>query len=44
MRTVAGRLGHADASTTLKVYAHVLPQRDLAAAESLGRSLTVGGS
>lgn len=39
VRTVAGRLGHADASTTLKVYAHMLPQRDLAAAESLGRSL-----
>jgi integrase len=44
VRTVAGRLGHADASTTLKVYAHVLPQRDLAAAESLGRSLTPGGA
>ncbi len=44
VRTVAGRLGHADASTTLKAYAHMLPQRDLEAAESLGRSLTVGGS
>ena len=44
VRTVAGRLGHRDASTTLKVYAHVLPQRDLEAAESLGRSLTVGGA
>jgi len=43
VRTVAGRLGHRDASTTLKVYAHVQPQRDLEAAESLGRSLTVGG-
>ena len=42
VRTVAGRLGHADASTTLKVYAHMPPQRDLEAAESLGRSLTVG--
>ena len=42
VRTVAGRLGHADASTTLKVYAHMLPQRDLAAAESLGRSLAPG--
>ena len=39
VRTVAGRLGYRDASTTLKVYAHVLPQRDLEAAESLGRSL-----
>jgi integrase len=44
VRTVAGRLGHADASTTLEVYAHMLPQRDLKAAESLGRSLSVGGS
>ena len=39
VRTVAGRLGYRDASTTLKVYAHVLPERDLEAAESLGRSL-----
>jgi integrase len=39
VRTVAGRLGHRDASTTLKVYAHVLPQQDLEAAESLGRAL-----
>jgi integrase len=44
VRTVSGRLGHRDASTTLRVYAHVLPQRDLEAAKSLGRSLTVGGS
>jgi integrase len=42
VRTVAGRLGHADASTTLKVYAHALPQRDRDAAESLGKSLTPG--
>ena len=42
VRTVAGRLGHAAASTTLKVYAHMLPQRDRAAAESLGRSLSTG--
>ena len=33
--TVAGRLGHADASTTLKVYAGALPQRDRDAADSL---------
>jgi integrase len=36
VRTVAGRLGHADASTTLRVYAHALQQRDQAAAEVLG--------
>ena len=40
IRTVAGRLGHADASTTLKVYAGALPQRDQDAADSLGKSLT----
>jgi integrase len=44
IRTVAGRLGHADASTTLRVYAHALPQRDRDAAESLGKSLTRGSS
>ena len=41
--TVAGRLGHRDASTTLKVYAHVLPERDREAAAVLGRALTPGG-
>jgi integrase len=40
VRTVAGRLGHADASTTLKVYAHALPQRDRDAADFLGGALT----
>ena len=39
VRTVAGRLGHAAASTTLKVYAHALPQRDRDAADSLGGAL-----
>ena len=39
VRTVAGRLGHADASTTLEVYAHMLPQRDLEAAAMLGDAL-----
>ena len=28
VRTVAGRLGHRDASVTLKVYSHALPERD----------------
>ncbi|HUB71332.1 MAG TPA: site-specific integrase [Acidimicrobiales bacterium] len=36
IRTVAGRLGHADASTTLRVYSHLLAERDRAAAEHLG--------
>lgn len=41
MRTVQERLGHADVATTLRLYGHVLPGRDAAAAgafaELLGR-------
>jgi integrase len=40
IRTVAGRLGHKDPSTTLRVYSHALPERDREAAGLLGRSLT----
>jgi integrase len=40
VRTVAGRLGHRDASTTLKVYSHFLPERDRDAADFLGKALT----
>lgn len=36
VRTIAGRLGHADASTTLRVYAHMVEGRDRDAAELLG--------
>lgn len=36
VRTVAGRLGHANASTTLKVYAHFVPSADVAAAKLMG--------
>lgn len=36
VRTVAGRLGHADASTTLRIYADALPERDREAAGVLG--------
>ena len=43
VRTVGGAWGTADASTTLKV-THMLPQRDLAAADRWGGRLTVGGS
>lgn len=39
VRTVAGRLGHADASVTLRVYAHALEQRDRQAAELLGAAV-----
>jgi integrase len=34
--TVAGRLGHADPAITLRVYSHVLAERDRAAAALLG--------
>ena len=44
VRTVAGRLGHANANTTLKVYSHALPERDREAAAVLGKALTPGGS
>lgn len=36
VRTIAGRLGHSDASTTLRVYAHVVEGRDQDAADFLG--------
>lgn len=39
VRTVAGRLGHARASTTLDIYSHWLPARDQQAAELLGQVL-----
>jgi integrase len=39
VRTVAGRLGHADASTTLRIYAHAFEARDRPAAEVLGALL-----
>ena len=40
VRTVAGRLGHKNASTTLRVYSHGLPERDRDAAGLLGRALS----
>ncbi len=43
VRTVAGRLGHADAGITLRVYSHVLPSRDREAAATLGRALELSG-
>ena len=39
VRTVAGRLGHADASVTLRVYAHALEQRDRVLAALLGNAV-----
>ncbi|MGH9271540.1 MAG: tyrosine-type recombinase/integrase, partial [Ilumatobacteraceae bacterium] len=37
VRTVAGRLGHRNAATTLNVYAHFLEQADRVAADVIGR-------
>lgn len=37
VRTVAGRLGHRNAATTLNVYSHFLPEADRKAAALLGR-------
>ncbi|MGD0808300.1 MAG: tyrosine-type recombinase/integrase [Acidimicrobiales bacterium] len=39
VRTVAGRLGHAQASTTLNIYAHVIEARDQQLASLLGRTV-----
>lgn len=39
VRTIAGRLGHSDATTTLRVYAHMVEGRDQDAADYLGRLL-----
>lgn len=39
VRTVAGRLGHAQASTTLNIYAHVVEARDQQLAGLLGRTV-----
>ncbi|MDY4534166.1 MAG: hypothetical protein SPD98_02810, partial [Tractidigestivibacter sp.] len=36
-KTVSERLGHADEAITLRVYAHVMPGRDQAAAEAFER-------
>jgi integrase len=38
-RTVAARLGHANPSVTLAVYAHAIEARDRDAADGLGRAL-----
>jgi integrase len=43
VRTVAGRLGHRSASTTLNVYAHFVHDADEQAAEVLARLLDEGG-
>jgi integrase len=37
VRTVAGRLGHRNPSTTLNVYSHFVPESDHQAADALGQ-------
>lgn len=41
-RTTSNRLGHAQTSTTMNIYAHPLTERDRAAAGVLARALTAG--
>lgn len=43
VRTVAGRLGHRNAATTLNVYSHFLPEADREAANVLERLLGAAG-
>jgi integrase len=42
VRTIAGRLGHADATTTLRVYSHMIEGRDRDAAEFIGSLFAAG--
>ncbi len=44
IRTVAGRLGHRNAATTLNVYAHFLEQSDKTAADIIGNAIARGPS
>jgi integrase len=43
VRTAAGRLGHANAATTLKVYSHFVPSADVAAAKMLDELVNPSG-
>jgi integrase len=43
VRTVSGRLGHANPSTTLSVYAHFVEASDQAAASVMGDILAESG-
>src|SRR5262249_30730026 len=44
VRTVSGRLGHADASTTLNIYSHFVEHADRDAASSIGGLLDGGAT
>jgi integrase len=39
LRTVAGRLGHANPAMTMRVYAHVVDGADEAVASTLGQAI-----
>ncbi|MGH8988720.1 MAG: tyrosine-type recombinase/integrase [Acidimicrobiales bacterium] len=41
VRTVAGRLGHADPSMTLRVYSHMIEERERAAAAIMGSVMAI---
>ena len=41
LATVAKRLGHSDGSTTLRIYAHAIGQRDAVLADSVAAALRV---
>ncbi len=43
VKTVSGRLGHANAATTLNVYAHFVESSDAMAAQVLGDLLVQNG-
>jgi len=40
IKTVQGRLGHTEASTTLDIYSHIMPAKDKEAANTVGRILS----
>ncbi len=44
LATVAGRLGHADPSTALRVYSHALADRDTDLAASMSDALRAEGA
>ena len=44
VRTVSGRLGHANPSTTLSVYSHFVEASDQEAANVMGQLVTIGGA
>lgn len=39
LKTVSERMGHADEATTLRIYGHLMPGRDQAAAQAIGEAM-----